>query len=430
MRRDKSATSIRRGTSVMVPRPGARLRTLTICGAADSLGMAWGWTLVMLTITHDSGLTKAAHYSAAMFIGIVLSAPATGWLSRRVTATRLLRLSASTELLLRIVVLAGIVTGLPAWAVAAAIVAMNVSGWVCHAGMRSEISVVDATPSSLTRYATVIAGAEACGAALAAMIPTHATASLTGWFLAAALLVYPGTLLPTIVTAGRARSSANSAQTAAAAGKHTQQRAKPGKRGGSARTRLPMRLLGAGAAVMLLAGGPTLLSTSITEELYGGVWLAGSAIAFSMGTLFSAGSVTAITRRGVPVAARWLLWGIAMVAGWAFVPVLAPMVLVAQFLAGLGQTALEGDMDACVTASVTPKTAASALAYAASGRAAGSAVGVRVLPFIGSSATVGIVAGSTTVILAAGGIVCWVCARVAPGLFRRHGVGRGAAYQQ
>jgi len=106
---------------------------------------------VVLIGSARGGLGEASLYSAAMLIGIVLSAPVTGWLSRRLTGRWLLRGTAAAEGLLRLAVLGGLVAGLPAGLVAVGIGLMNVAAWTGYAGMRAEVSAVDASPRSMTR---------------------------------------------------------------------------------------------------------------------------------------------------------------------------------------------------------------------------------------------------------------------------------------
>src|SRR5690349_13220721 len=82
-------------------RRAGRLRELLVSGIVDSFGMALGWTVVVLLATARGGLAEAALYNAAMLGGVVLSAPVTGWLSRRVGGRTLLRGAAGTEFILR-----------------------------------------------------------------------------------------------------------------------------------------------------------------------------------------------------------------------------------------------------------------------------------------------------------------------------------------
>jgi hypothetical protein len=101
------------------------------------------------------------------------------------------------------------------------------------------------------------------------------------------------------------------------------------------------RLLGAGGFVMLLASGPTLLAVPLTTELHGRTWVAGAAVAFSLGCLLSTAAVDAIGKMKLPSVLRWSLWGLGMLIGWIYAPAHAVTVLCAQFLAGLSQTAFE-----------------------------------------------------------------------------------------
>ncbi len=64
-------------------RRAGRLRELLTAGVADSFGMSLGWTVLVLLAVSRGGLAEAALYNAAMLAGVVLSAPVTGWLSRR-----------------------------------------------------------------------------------------------------------------------------------------------------------------------------------------------------------------------------------------------------------------------------------------------------------------------------------------------------------
>jgi hypothetical protein len=161
-------------------RRAGRLRELLFAGIVDSFGMALGWTVIVLIAAARGGLAEAALYNAAMLIGAVLSAPVTGWLARRFNGRSLLRGSALVEVLLRGAVLAGLVAGAPAWAIAAAILVMHTAAWAGFAGMRAEVSAVDASPKSMTRYVMCIMGVEAAGTALAALLPTGAAGSARG----------------------------------------------------------------------------------------------------------------------------------------------------------------------------------------------------------------------------------------------------------
>jgi hypothetical protein len=320
---------------------------------------------VLLIGTARGGLGDASLYSAAMLVGVVLSAPVTGWLSRRLTGRALRRGAASVELLLRLAVLGGLVAGLPSWSVALGIGLLNVVAWTGYAGMRAEVNAVDSSSKSMTRYAVGIAGIEAAGTALAALLPKGVAGYPTGWLLVAVFLVYGGSIVPTMITARRARMSP-------LGGAAPRRLPAPGipttavVRRAHSDVRLPsVRLLVAGGAIMLIASGPILLAVPVTEELHGSGWVAGAAIAFSLGTLLSTRAVDAVAGLKLPAVLRWTLWGLGMLVGWIFAPAYAPMVLVAQFVAGLSQTAFEGDMDARVAEEAGNAAVTRNLAYSA-----------------------------------------------------------------
>jgi hypothetical protein len=392
-------------------RRAGRLREVLVSGIVDSFGMALGWTVVVLLATARGGLAEAALYNAAMLGGVVLSAPVTGWLSRRLNGRALLRGAAGVEAVLRFAVLGGLVAGAPPAAVAAGIVVMHVAAWAGFAAMRAEVSAVDASPRSMTRYAVCIAGVEAAGAALAALLPHGPDGYPTGWLLLAVFVVYVGSLLPTVRTARRARIS-TFATRMSPDGRFRHSRRPP--------FQLPApRLLAAGGGVMLLASGPALLAIPVTEQLHGDRWVAGAAVAFSLGCLLSTTAVEWIGKLHLPVVLRWSLWGLGMLAGWILAPAFAPMVLVAQFLAGLSQTAFEGDMDARIAADADPGLVTRHLAYSASVRALGGAIAVRSLPMLVAAGAIGTVASAASLILGCTAVVVWAGLTTAPHIFRR-----------
>lgn len=386
-------------------RRAGRQRELLLSGVVDSFGMALGWTVVVLLANARGGLSEAALYNAAMLAGVVLSAPAAGWLSRRLNGRLLLRGAAAVEGLLRLVVLGGLIAGLPSWLIAPAVVVMHTAAWAGFAGMRAEITAVDGSPRSMTRYAVSIAGVEAAGTALAALLPVGAGGHPTGWLLGAVFVAYVGSLLPTVLTARRARIST-------------------GRRGGyvaapAARRRPSIRMLAAGGGVMLIASGPTLLAVPVTEQLHGGRWVAAAAVAFSLGTLLSTTAGEAIRKLHLPAVLRWSLWGLGMLVGWIFAPGYAPMVLVAQFAAGVSQTAFEGDMDSRVAEEAAPAQVTRDLAYSASVRAFGGAISVRALPLLVAAPAIGMAASLSAILLGATAIVIWAGLTLMPQVFRR-----------
>ena len=188
----------------------------------------------------------------------------------------------------------------------------------------------------------------------------------------------------------------------------------------SASWHLPQpRLLLAGAGIMLLASGPTLLAVPVTAELHGDRWVAAAAIAFCLGTLLATRAVAAIGRLRLPAVLRWALWGLGMLAGWILAPLYAPFVLLAQFAAGVATTAFEGDMDARVAAEAAPGTLTRDLAYSASIRALGGAVAVRALPMLIAAPAIGLAASTGALILGILSLIIWAGLTTAPRLFRR-----------
>ena len=128
-RRQPTGGDHRRVGPVGLRRAG-RARELLVAGVLDSFGMALGWTILVLLAVSRGGLAEAALYNAAMLIGVVLSAPVTGWLARRFPGRGLLRGAAGTEMLLRVGCLAGLIAGLPSWLIGLGVIVMHVAAWV------------------------------------------------------------------------------------------------------------------------------------------------------------------------------------------------------------------------------------------------------------------------------------------------------------
>jgi hypothetical protein len=417
-------------------RRAGRLRELLVSGVVDSFGMALGWTVFVLLATARGGLAEAALYNAAMLAGVVLSAPVTGWLSRRVGGRTLLRGAAGIEFVLRFGVLCGLIAGLPSGLIAGSVVVMHVAAWVGFAGMRAEVSAVDASPRSMTRYALCVAAVEAAGTGLAALLPIGPDGVPTGWPLVAVFVLYAGSLLPTYRSARRARMTPVGAERRARPGATlgygvtrpavnfavTRTPAAGGAPAGDAgggRSSLLRRRLGvsppllvSGGAIMLLASGPTLLAVPLTTELHGRTWVAVAAVAFSIGCLLSTIAVEFVDRTQLPTALRWSLWGLGMLVGWIGAPLHAASVLLAQFLAGLSQTAFEGDMDARVAEEAPPAGVTTALAYSAAIRALGGSVAVRLLPMLVTAPAIGTAVSAEVLLLGAAALAVWVVTSV------------------
>ncbi|AGZ45000.1 MFS transporter [Actinoplanes friuliensis] len=406
-------------------RRAGRLRELLVSGVADSFGMALGWTILVLLAVSRGGLAEAALYNAAMLIGVVLSAPVTGWLARRLPGRHLLRGAAGIEIVLRVAALAGLIAGLPSWLIAFLIVAMHVAAWVGFAAMRAEVAAVDARPRAMTRYALAIAAVEAAGTGLGALLPSGPEGHPTGGTLIAIFIVYAGSLIPTIVVARRARMTPQGA-----AGRIAPARilgyglSSPVLKRPSAvhrrSRRFPVspRLLVAGGGIMLLSSGPTLLAVPLTTELHGRHWVAGAAVAFSIGCLLATVAVETIGNMRLPAVLRWSLWGLGMLVGWIGAPLHAANVLAAQFLAGLSQTAFEGDMDAAVADEAPPDGITTALAYSAATRALGGSIAVKTLPVLVTAQAIDKAVSAAVLVLGIASLLLWALTSM-PWLNRR-----------
>jgi MFS family permease len=395
-------------------RRAGRLRELLVSGVVDSFGMALGWTVLVLLAVSRGGLAEAALYNAAMLAGVVLSAPVTGWLSRRFPGRTLLRGAAGTELVLRVATLWALIAGLPSWLIAVAVVAMHVAAWTGFAAMRAEVAAVDARPRSMVRYALAIAAVEAAGTGLGALLPAGPEGYPTGAALIAVFVVYTGSLLPTVLSARRARMTPRGAARRIVAARTLAYgmirpiAAPDAPRRRGRRLVVAPHLLVAGGGVMLLASGPTLLAVPLTTELHGRHWVAVAAVAFSVGCLLSTVAVEAVGRLRLPASLRWSLWGLAMLVGWLGAPLHATGVILAQFLAGVSQTAFEGDMDAVIAGQAPPEAVTTALAYSASTRALGSSVAVKLLPMLVAAPAIDKVVSAAVLALGSVALALWV----------------------
>src|SRR4051794_29867776 len=139
-------------------------------GLVDSLSLSLAWTVVVLEVTAAHGLVAAGLCSTAMLVGVALSAPTAGWLSRRLDGRRLLRFAAGVEAVLRLTVFALLLGHASIWPLALCVTAMNVVAWTGYAGMRAEVAAVSAGAGALTWYGTVGASVEAGGGAPPALL--------------------------------------------------------------------------------------------------------------------------------------------------------------------------------------------------------------------------------------------------------------------
>lgn len=392
------------------------MRELLGAGLVDSFGMSLGWTVLVLMGAARGGIAEAALYNSAMLVGVVLSAPVTGLLARRFIGRTLLRGTAGVEVALRIGILGALVAGLPAPVIAVGIVVLNIAAWGGFAAMRAEVTAVDPRPRAMTRYALAIAAAEAAGTGVAALLPVSSTGHPTGWLMVAVVAVYAGSLLPTFLSARRARISAVrvSSRTGGTAVRVTPAAvldvpATPAQHGAGRRTGPVVSpwTLASGAGIMLLASGPTLLAVPLTTELHGRAWVAGTAIAFSLGCLISSAAVAVLGRVQLTTTVRWSVWGVVMLLGWIVAPLAPVAVLAAQFLAGVALTAFEGDMDARVASRAPADAVTSALAYSAATRAMGGAGAVRAVPMLVGAAQIGTASAVATLVLAGLATAIW-----------------------
>ena len=81
---------------------GHRLRHLIAAALVDSFGLSLGWTVFSLQVVRTHGLAGLGMCTAAMLVGVALSAPATARLSWRLDGRALLRVTAATEAVLRV----------------------------------------------------------------------------------------------------------------------------------------------------------------------------------------------------------------------------------------------------------------------------------------------------------------------------------------
>ncbi len=392
------------------------LPRLMVAGLIDSFGLALGWTVFTLLAIANGGLAAAGLYNAAMFVGVMLSAPVTGWLASHLPGRTLLRTTAGVEIVLRVATLAALLAGWSAPIIVAFIVAMNIVAWAGYAGMRAEVAAADSSPRAMTHYAMSIAAIEAFGAGVAALLPTSSQGTLHDALLWLVLTVYAGSLLPTFGCARRSRVPStrtvhhHAAISQTASGPRpalgvVAHRAVAGLRAAHLRGQIAPLL--AGAAIMLIASGPTRLAVALGVELHGQLSVVVSTAAFTVGCLFSSLAVGRVARLQLPAKLIWPAWGVGMLIGWVIAPWHITGLLVAQFLAGLSLTAFEGAMDAHVAGNAGTGEVTAALAWSAAARALGSAAAVRILPMLVVAAQIGQLSAVAAGTLVVGGAAAW-----------------------
>jgi hypothetical protein len=384
-----------------------RLVALMAAGLVDSLFLSLAWTVVVLEVTAAHGLVAAGLCSTAMLIGVALSAPTAGWLSRRLEGRRLLRFAAGVEALLRVSLFALLLAHAGVWPLAVCVTALNVVAWTGYAGMRAEVAAVSSGAIGLTWYGTVVASVEAVGVGLAALLPASGPAGRHLTLLVVAA-VYVLALLPTVVVAG------GSPVPRAAALQRT-------------RRRMPRLSLSAcsGVVLMFVASAPALLAVALAAQLHGRASVGLAAVSFTVGSLASPLLSARVQRAGRNRPLTWVMCAVGMVAGWSLAPYSVALMCLAQASSGLCMTSLEGLLDADA-ARRRPQQVTAALAEATAGRALGSAGGTAVLPMVVASVGVTEGVGAITGLLAATALV--LLARKAAG--RRRGVPESPAGSQ
>ena len=144
-----------------------------MAGFVDSLCLSVAWTMIMLQVVASYGLAAAGMCSAAMLIGVALSAPVASSMASLLGGRHLLRAAAAAEAALRVGVFLLIFSDAPVWLLALCISTMNVTAWTGYAGMRAEVAAVSSGPTALTWYGTIVASVEAAGIAVAAFLPAR-----------------------------------------------------------------------------------------------------------------------------------------------------------------------------------------------------------------------------------------------------------------
>jgi plastocyanin len=359
------------------PVRSTRFAHLLTAGLIDSFGMTFGWTVFSLLVRETGGLVALGVCNAAMLVGVALSAPATAWLSPRLDTGRLLRCTTAVEAVLRVASFLLLLAGAPTTVLAPVIALMYAAGLATYAGMRAEVSVASQPGrggATMTLFVVAIMTAEAAGVASAALLP-GGSSGIAGPQLIAVVAGYGASQLPTWLIAGGARVG------------RTPRRATGGRRGPASPTLL------AGALIMLCGSGPALLAVGLAAELHGTRWVAGSALAFTAGTLLAPSAVALSDRLRLPTTVTWPAWGAGMLIGWSVAPGDVAGLLGAQVLAGLCIAAFEGGMDAHVAARQPDERMMGSLAASEAVRALGGAGAVAALPALVGTQHIAIFSG-------------------------------------
>lgn len=360
------------------------VRRIMAAGAVDSFGLAFGWTTFNLLAVLRYGLSTTGSLNAAMFCGVALSAPAAGWLTAHLEGRSVLLVTAAAESILRGLTLSLLFWGAPVPVVASCVLVTSVLAWTGYAGMRAEVALASRQAGSMTRYVALALTAEAMGASAAALLPVARTGS--GPVIAMVALVYGLSLIPTCLVASSARVRVRPVAT---------------ERPRRLRRRWP---LAAGALLMVLCSGPTLLYVGLTARLYSRTAVATAALAFALGSLTAPSAVRVIARWKTQPTVTWPLWGAGMIVGWTLAPWNLAGLIAAQFLSGVALTSFEGTMDFVLAGDPADGEATRALAQGSAARAVGSAAAVRLVPFASGRQALSGLAGTSAFLALAGGL--------------------------
>jgi hypothetical protein len=343
-----------------------RIRRLVAAGLVDSFGLALAWTTFNLYAAAHGGLEAVGFYGAALLAGIALSAPATSTLCRRLTGRRLLRAASVAEAAARSGSLVLLFLGASPLLIATCVVVSGLTAWTSFATMRAEVAAARPGPRALTMYMGSIAAVEAAGAAVAALIPEEAVATLAGPGFVAIVAAAAVSLVPTFFVARHARVG----------------KARKTKR---VRSTVDLGPLVAGFLVMLFAAAPTFLAVALSSQLHGRRAVAVAAAGFMAGAVAAPAFASLLERMRLPAPALWPALGVMMIVGWVAAPSQLLGLVIAQFLSGLALSTFEGTMDARVLRGPLVLGTAS-LAEAAAARALGAAVAVASAPVLIESA--------------------------------------------
>ncbi len=389
-----------------------RFRHLMLAGVSDSFCLSFGWTVIMIQLAESDGLGVAGLVSAAMLLGIALSAPVATFAAARMSGRRLLRSAASVEALLRVLMFACLVAQVATAVLVACVIVLNVIAWTGYAAMRAEVAAVSPGSGALTWYATSVAAIEAFAAAAAALMSAALDLDLP-LAMVVVVVVYVSGLIPTFIVARY--SDVPRAE-----------------RIGLSRDRTTSEALLTppiiyGALLMLISSSPTILAVGLATQLHGPSSVAVIAAAFTIGSLLAPLLSRWSQRNFIQGPRLWLLLAAGAVAGWILAPLNVMMMAAAQVASGLFMTSLEGLLDAD-TVRRTRHGVTGALARGSATRAVGSAGSTAVLPLLVAGVGLSGAALGLTCLLLAGAVFAGVrspfvrgCGRVRGGT-RQHGV--------